>query len=380
MQIFDAVLLKSVIIVANLLLRSYVMKRSFGVTLLLSLATALFLTALASAQNPEAEKIYQHFKKNIDETSNADCVKQMDQAIALDDKTALYFYQRGLCYLLADDTAKALADVDQAVQLSPNYVEALFTRAHIYDQSNKQKAIADLKHIVEIDPRNAGAYNVLGRIDLDLGLNDDAFAVGGKLIELIPNDSIGYRYQAQSLVHRGHYKDAIPLFSEAIKRADYDVDAYRGRAEAYRKTGNTEAAKNDESRVTFLEQRSGGGMGAGIGAGSGDGKLTNPRLNSDDTDKPVEPTAKIEPIQITKRPRVQYTDEARREKIQGQVVLRVTFKADGTIGPISVIESLPNGLTDKAIEAAKLIEFKPATRNGIPFTVTKTVAYTFETY
>ena len=342
-----------------------------------SIMVALFFAVNVGAQNTEAEKIYQHLKENLLKSSYSDCVSQMNRAIALDNKTAVYFYQRGLCYSLNDETTKALADLDQAIKLNPSYISALYSRSHLYSTTDKQRAIADLKRVIEIDPGEKGAYDVLGNIYLDLGKYEEAFETASKLVELAPAGSIGFRIEAESLARRGRYDDAIPLYSESIKRADWDARARRERAEAYRKTGNTSAAEEDEKRAAVLEQSS-GGMGYGIGRG--DGKLVNPRANPTDSDKPYEPPAKVEPPQISKRPNVSYTEEARKEQVQGEVVLRVTFKADGTIGPIVVIKELPFGLTGQAIEAAKKIEFKPATRNGVPTAVTRNIVYTFHIY
>lgn len=83
---------------------------------------------------------------------------------------------------------------------------------------------------------------------------------------------------------------------------------------------------------------------------------------------------------IISKPKANYTDLAKTNQIQGSVHLRVTFLANGTIGNIAVIESLTDGLTEQAIEAAKKIEFKPAMRGGKPISVTRQVQYTFTLY
>jgi TonB family protein len=57
----------------------------------------------------------------------------------------------------------------------------------------------------------------------------------------------------------------------------------------------------------------------------------------------------------------EYTEAARKNRVEGDVRLIVAFRSNGKIGNIDVIEGLPDGLTDKAIEVAKAIKFKPAT-------------------
>lgn len=98
-----------------------------------------------------------------------------------------------------------------------------------------------------------------------------------------------------------------------------------------------------------------------------------PNSSQADTDK----EDKIGPLKILSKPTAQFTDEARKNGTTGFVRLRVTFLASGSIGEISAVDTLPDGLTESAIEAAKGIRFKPATKNGEPMTVTKLVEYSF---
>jgi TonB family protein len=85
-------------------------------------------------------------------------------------------------------------------------------------------------------------------------------------------------------------------------------------------------------------------------------------------------------VKVISKPRANYTNEARTNQVQGKVVLRVTFLANGQIGAVSVVSGLPDGLTEAAITAAKGIKFEPAIRGGVPLSVTKPVEYTFTIY
>jgi TonB family protein len=72
-----------------------------------------------------------------------------------------------------------------------------------------------------------------------------------------------------------------------------------------------------------------------------------------------------------------YTTEARRNQTQGEVILRVTLGADGTVSNVEAITSLPDGLTEQAQKAARQIKFAPALRNGYPVDEAKTITYSF---
>jgi TonB family protein len=85
-------------------------------------------------------------------------------------------------------------------------------------------------------------------------------------------------------------------------------------------------------------------------------------------------------MRILSKPKPTYTESARANNVQGTVTLKVTFLADGTIGSIVPVTRLPNGLTDQAIAAARLIRVEPEIKNGVPVTVTKIVPYSFTIY
>ena len=113
--------------------------------------------------------------------------------------------------------------------------------------------------------------------------------------------------------------------------------------------------------------------------GSGFAGDAGPDLFSDLAPKPARNVAS-QPLKVLSKPKAIYTDTAKDDDLEGTVLLRVTFQANGQIGGISVIKSLPDGLTDAAIDAAKQLKFEPARVNGAPMTVTKSVEYSFTLY
>ncbi len=94
----------------------------------------------------------------------------------------------------------------------------------------------------------------------------------------------------------------------------------------------------------------------------------------------TQPTGQTSGIKISSKPKAKYTDLARFYWIQGSVSLKVTFRADSTIGSIQTVSKLPFGLTASAVEAAKSMRFEPAKRNDIAYSVTKMVVYSFTIY
>ena len=84
------------------------------------------------------------------------------------------------------------------------------------------------------------------------------------------------------------------------------------------------------------------------------------------------------PVEITFKPNPVYTDEARSLKLEGEVLLEVSFSANGTLHVNRVVRSLGHGLDEAAIAAANKIRFKPALRNGQPTDSSAVVHVTFQ--
>jgi TonB family protein len=83
-------------------------------------------------------------------------------------------------------------------------------------------------------------------------------------------------------------------------------------------------------------------------------------------------------LEVISKPSVQYTNEARQLKVQGDVVLRVTFLATGQIIVQGVVRGLGHGLDEEARRVAQQIRFRPATRDGRPVDLTTTITITFQ--
>jgi len=103
----------------------------------------------------------------------------------------------------------------------------------------------------------------------------------------------------------------------------------------------------------------------------------NPITSSSDYWQTIEPATKdLRPtIRYSEKP--DYTEIARTNFVHGMVVLVVIYPTNGKIEDVRVIRGLPDGLTRKAIENAKKIRFKPATRNGEPVSVRGNLEITF---
>ncbi|HKW19004.1 MAG TPA: TonB family protein [Terriglobales bacterium] len=94
--------------------------------------------------------------------------------------------------------------------------------------------------------------------------------------------------------------------------------------------------------------------------------------------KPVEKKPDLQPVEITFKPRPEYTPEALQRHVQGEVLLDVVFTASGSLHINRVVKGLGFGLDDKALAAAQRIRFRPARRDGQPYDCAALVHIVFE--
>ena len=83
-------------------------------------------------------------------------------------------------------------------------------------------------------------------------------------------------------------------------------------------------------------------------------------------------------VEIISKPSPVYTQEARQLKLEGEVLLEMTFGANGQLRVNRVVHGLGHGLDESAIAAANQIRFKPALRNGSPVDSTAIVHVVFQ--
>ncbi len=67
---------------------------------------------------------------------------------------------------------------------------------------------------------------------------------------------------------------------------------------------------------------------------------------------------------VTQVPEPQYTEKARANGVTGKVILKAVFCRTGKVTNIEVVQGLPDGLTENAVESTRRIKFKPAEKDG----------------
>lgn len=112
------------------------------------------------------------------------------------------------------------------------------------------------------------------------------------------------------------------------------------------------------------------------------GRVASAGVPSAPTAMAAAPLAAVGPpptnLVVISKPKPEYTSEAKQLRVQGDVVLRVTFTASGQIVVHNIVRGLGHGLDEEARRVAQQIRFRPATRNGQAVDMTTNIIITFQ--
>lgn len=137
-----------------------------------------------------------------------------------------------------------------------------------------------------------------------------------------------------------------------------------------------QAATESESRG---QGRGGGvGSGSGTGIGQGDGSGLGAGAGGGTGGGAYRPGSGIERPRLIREIKADYSEDARRRGITGEVILEIVVRRDGSVGDVKVVRGLGWGLDERAVQAVSQWGFAPAQRQGTPVDVIVEVAVEFK--
>ena len=175
----------------------------------------------------------------------------------------------------------------------------------------------------------------------------------------------------------GTGKQGAKLYAAAM--GSFDMPAGPGQGNG---SGGAKGIKGTVASADFGSgvATPGKGDGRGNGKGVATGGFGAQQVAQSQGPKTIQPDSgpATTPVEITFKPNPVYTQEARDLKLEGEVLLEVSFSATGTLHVNKVVRGLGHGLDEAAIAAAHKIRFKPALRYGTPVDSTAIVHVTFQ--
>ena len=117
-----------------------------------------------------------------------------------------------------------------------------------------------------------------------------------------------------------------------------------------------------------------------VGGSSAAGRQAVAQAQKPAQDTIYEPAEVTVKAKITRRAQPRYTEEARRNRTSGTVIIRMVLRASGEIKDIVVVKGLPDGLNDSAVRAAQETQFEPAIKDDRKVSQYIRVEYGFRLY
>jgi tetratricopeptide (TPR) repeat protein len=177
-------------------------------------------------------------------------IEQLEKGVSILDTYSDAFYHLGLAYKEKGDFPNAIKNLE-AARKNKTWTDAdFYVACGISYGGAKQydKAIADLKKAIEIDPRSSDALNNLGLYYNEKGDIENTIKSLNKSIEVNPNFDKAYYNLGNTYAKQGDYNKAIEFYKKAIAIDSTYEDAYNN-------TGNSYAAMKDYANaITYYKK------------------------------------------------------------------------------------------------------------------------------
>ena len=137
-------------------------------------------------------------------------------------------------------------------------------------------------------------------------------------------------------------------------------------------------------QTTAKEESRGPGVGGGVGRGTGtglgegDGTGIGPGSGGGTGGGPYRPGSGITPPRLLHEVKPDYTEDARQRGIEGEVVMEIVVRRDGSVGDVTLVSGLGYGLNERAMAAVRQWRFTPAQRRGAAIDVLVEAAVEFK--
>jgi Tfp pilus assembly protein PilF len=205
----------------------------------------------------QADVSFNHGLDALRKEDNNRAVECFSESIRLNPRFADAYHNRGLAHFRNQSFDAALADLDQAVHLTPKGLESHLLRVNILVQMGRpQRAIDEYSDLINREPDNpigycarADAYNMLESFERSISDCDKAIQLDRQIHAAFACRGYGYLLRGDALGQEKDFRQAVADFTEAIRLKPGSLRCYLGRAQAYRALGDEASAARDEQKV-----------------------------------------------------------------------------------------------------------------------------------
>ena len=164
------------------------------------------------------------------------------------------FHNQGIALAQQNRLAEALALLDKALQLKPDYGEAHNNRGVILQQLNRmEEAVASYDRALRIRPDNPGTLYNRGNALVQLQRMEDAIGSYDGVLKLTPDHVESLLNRGYALMHLKRSSDALVSFEKALKIRPGYGDAHHNRGVVLANLGRLEEAVTSYNAALQLQ-------------------------------------------------------------------------------------------------------------------------------
>lgn len=190
-----------------------------------------------------------HYLKRYDEEINV-----LDQVIDIDKRNAQAYFMRGMVRKELGDTAKAMTEMQLAVQMDPDYYNAYIQMGVITASQGNPMAVDFYRNALQIQPTSVEALYNLGMYYQENGQERLGINTYLSILQLQPMNfdahfNLGYIYtDLLDSADKG-----LEYFNLAIRDNPSEPRGYFGRGKCYEKLGQINEASADYKKALELD-------------------------------------------------------------------------------------------------------------------------------
>ena len=315
----------------------------------------ILLTSVASvrAQEPGPPPGYDRAIELYKQGDNAGAIEILEKIVREHGDNPDVWYFLGLANYKTGGFGRARQAFDQVLNQRPDFADAHAKLAYtLILASEPQQAVTNAQRAIELGDVSAEPHYAIAEANLRVGNLEKAIDEANQALKIDSGFGLAFITKSMALYGLKRYEESISALEDFLKAKPNDPEAEVWREQIKR------------IQATAGRQTS---NGPAVTAASAE----EPVFSGKDVTSKVRILEKQEPT---------YTESARRAGVTGTVVLRAVFASNGSVTNVFVSRALAFGLTAQAEQAAKRIQFAPATKDGKPVSMWLELQYNFNLY
>ncbi|MDX6382600.1 MAG: hypothetical protein QOK48_173 [Blastocatellia bacterium] len=309
-----------------------------------------------------------------------DAIMALRLAVKQDKNDSRAWYYLGLALLRDDDLKNARKSFEAAVKLQPDFGFAHTGWAYtLMAAGRNDEAAREARRGIELNSKDTQAHYVLGVVQLRFGRNTEAQSEAATAIREDPRFAPAYLLKSQAILAiEGDRSAQASMVVHVPSASGPTAEEQMARRESAR-VAVAAYASATEALQTYLD----------LAPIDSETKFWREQLQTMRMFSSSRASGELEivpgwevttKVRVLQKPEPTYTDRGRAAGITGTVILRAVFTSFGRVENILVVRSLPGGLTEEAIRAARRIRFTPATKDGRAVSMFMELQYNFNLF